>query len=125
MSIGLIVDYLLHMLLKYYEIPGVSRRDKSTKTLAIMGASVLAGGFSTFLGTLPLAFSKTSIIWIIFVSFITLVLVALAHGLMFLPVLLATFGPQDEFLLKPSHQYKSDDAVLTDSEAGSSSQRQI
>jgi predicted RND superfamily exporter protein len=100
MSIGLIVDYVMHVLLKFYETPGVDRKEKVTRTMGTMGASVLAGGFTTVLGTIPLAFSSTGIFWIIFISFLTLVVVALAHGLILLPIILSTFGPEEVLELK-------------------------
>jgi uncharacterized membrane protein YdfJ with MMPL/SSD domain len=89
----LIVDYLMHVLLRYYETPGTTRRFKIVDTIGTMGMSVLAGGCSTFLGTLALAFSSTAIFWIIFITFTSIVLVGITHGLILLPVLLDTFGP--------------------------------
>jgi len=55
LSIGLLVDYIMHILLRYYEMAG-NRREKTISTLRTIGASVLLGGISTFLGTLPLVF---------------------------------------------------------------------
>jgi predicted RND superfamily exporter protein len=87
MSIGLIVDYLMHVLLRYYETSGTTSRFKIVDTIGTMGMSVLAGGCSTFLGTLALAFSSTDIFWIIFVTFTSIVVVGITHGLILLPVL--------------------------------------
>lgn len=64
--------------------------------LKTMGASILLGGTSTFLGTLPLAFSTSHIFYTIFLSFLGIVTLGMAHGLILLPVLLATFGPGDK-----------------------------
>ena len=60
-SIGLLIDFLMHILLKYYEADGISREAKVKKTLETMGSSILLGGFTTWLGVLPLAFSTTKI----------------------------------------------------------------
>ena len=61
MAIGLLVDFLMHILLRYYETKGKTRNAKVKETLETMGASILLGGFTTWLGVIPLAFSSTKI----------------------------------------------------------------
>ena len=95
MSIGLIVDYIMHVLLQYYEAQGSNRNEKTIETLGTVGTSVLAGGLSTFLGTMPLAFSTSEVFYTIFIVFLSLVIVGLAHGLVLLPVILSIFGPTE------------------------------
>jgi Niemann-Pick C1 protein len=104
MSIGLMVDFLLHVLLRYYESPG-NRKEKTLHTLETMGASVLVGGISTFLGTLPLAFSSSTIFYTVFVAFIGLVTLGCGHGLILLPIILSNFGPEDQ--IEPSKVSKT------------------
>jgi len=67
-----------------------------------MGASILLGGFSTFLGTLPLAFTTSNIFQIVFVTFFALVALGVSHGLFCLPMVLSIMGPktQDNTLQK-------------------------
>ena len=60
-AIGLLVDFLMHILLRYYESPGATREAKVIETLETMGASMLMGGFTTWLGVIPLALSATEI----------------------------------------------------------------
>jgi len=60
-AIGLLVDFLMHILLRYYESKGRSRHEKVKETLQTMGTSILLGGFTTWLGVIPLAFSSTEI----------------------------------------------------------------
>ncbi|GAX11662.1 hypothetical protein FisN_7Lh023 [Fistulifera solaris] len=94
MSIGLTVDYIVHVLVRYYEAKG-SRSQKVTETLRTMGASILIGAASTFLGILPLAFSTSEIFGTVFVAFLGLVLLGATHGLILLPVVLSMFGPEN------------------------------
>jgi Niemann-Pick C1 protein len=94
MSIGLLVDYAMHVLLRYHESPG-SRKEKTVEMLRTMGASILIAGISTFLGTLPLAFSTSEIFATVFYVFLGLVTVGCGHGLILLPVVLSTIGPED------------------------------
>jgi Patched family len=63
--------------------------------LQTIGASVLIGGFSTFLGVLPLFFSSSELLRTLFFAFIGMVLLGCSHGLILLPVLLLCFGPLD------------------------------
>ena len=93
LSIGLMVDYVVHVLLKYFESDSVSREDKVFDCLSTMGASVILGGFSTILGTIPLAFSSSEIFHAVLVIFLSFVILSLAHGLLLLPVLLSVVGP--------------------------------
>ena len=94
MSIGLLVDFILHVLLRYYELSG-NREEKVAEMLRTMGASVLIGGISTFMGTLPLAFSTSTIFYTIFIAFVGLVTLGVGHGLILLPVVLSLVGPEN------------------------------
>ncbi|CAB9501833.1 Pick C1-like protein 1 [Seminavis robusta] len=92
-SIGLLVDFLMHIVLKFYESDGASREAKVKETLHTMGASILVGGLSTSLGVLPLAFSTSAILRTVFTAFFAMVALGLTHGLIFLPVVLSMWGP--------------------------------
>eukprot|EP00977_Amphora_coffeiformis_P002508 scaffold470_cov194-Amphora_coffeaeformis.AAC.1 len=92
MSIGLMVDFLVHTLDHYFAMPG-NPREKTIRMLETVGVSVLEGGLSTLLGTLLLGFSSSEIFFTIFLTFLALVVLGICHGLVLLPVLLATFGP--------------------------------
>lgn len=101
MSIGLLVDFVMHVLLRYYESPG-NRYEKTVDMLQTMGASILVGSISTFLGTLPLAFSSSEIFSTVFVAFMGLVLMGASHGLILLPVVLSIIGPEDQIVTQSS-----------------------
>jgi Niemann-Pick C1 protein len=94
MSIGLLVDYVIHILFRYYESAG-NRKEKTVEMLRTMGSSILMGGISTFLGTLPLAFCTSDIFSTIFFGFLGLVTLGCGHGLILMPVILSTIGPED------------------------------
>ena len=94
MAIGLYVDFIMHVLLRYYECDG-NRGERTVEMLRTMGSSVLAGGISTFLGILPLALSTSAVFYTVFIAFVGLVTLGTGHGLIFMPALLATVGPQD------------------------------
>lgn len=92
LSIGLMVDYVVHVMLKYFDSDAQSKQGKVFDCLSTMGSSIIIGGMSTILGTIPLAFSSSEIfhsVLIIFISFVTL---SLAHGLLFLPIVLMTIS---------------------------------
>jgi len=93
MSIGLLVDFLIHVLIRYYESTETIRIEKVRDTLKTVGVSVLIGNMSTFLGVIPLVFSASDVFFTIYVSFMGLIVVGAAHGLILLPVLLSIMGP--------------------------------
>ena len=69
-SIGLLVDFLMHILLRYYESKGATREEKVKETLQTMGASIMLGGLSTFLGVIPLAWSTSAVLRTVFTAFL-------------------------------------------------------
>jgi Patched family len=93
-SIGLLVDFLMHVILRYYESTESTRDAKVKDTLRTMGASILVGGLSTCLGTVPLAFASSEILRTVFVCFVALVSLGVSHGLILMPVLLSYCGPE-------------------------------
>lgn len=101
MAIGLLVDYVMHVVLRYYETgTALLGRDARVKeVLATMGASVLVSGLSTFLGVVPLLFSNNDIILTFVITFSGVVLLGLLHGLVLLPVLLSLLGPQEGIIV--------------------------
>jgi predicted RND superfamily exporter protein len=109
MSIGLLVDYVIHILFRYYESAG-NRKEKTVEMLRTMGSSILMGGISTFLGTLPLAFCTSDIFSTIFFGFLGLVTLGCGHGLILMPVILSTIGPEDRVVevMPESESVRSD-----------------
>lgn len=59
-----------------------------------MGTSILVGGFSTFLGVLPLSLTGSLVFQTFFYSFLAIPTIGIAHGLILLPVILSLWGPR-------------------------------
>lgn len=93
MSIGLLVDFNMHILLRYYESPCATRDNKVKDALQTMGSSVVIGGISTFLGVVPLLFSTSVMMKSLFYGFWGMVILGILHGVVLLPVLLSFLGP--------------------------------
>ena len=93
MAIGILVDFLTHILLRYYETTNTTREAKVQETLRTMGASMFVGGVTTFLSVCPLVFSTTYIFMTVFWAFVGIVLLGFTHGLILLPVVLSLIGP--------------------------------
>jgi Niemann-Pick C1 protein len=93
MAIGLLVDYVMHVTLRFQESCKTTRNEKARDVLESTGASVLLGGVSTFLGILPLVFASSDILMVFVISFVSVVLLGLLHGLMFMPIVLSIIGP--------------------------------
>jgi len=93
MSIGLMVDFIMHVLMRYYEVEG-NRREKVQQTLQTMGSSIFVGGLSSLLGVSLLYFSQSQILRLVFVAIVGLVVLGITHGLVFLPVILSLIGPE-------------------------------
>lgn len=91
-SVGLLVDFIMHVLLRYFESKKATRKEKVKDTLETMGFSILLGGASTFLGTVPLIFSKSMVFRTMCTAFFSMVGLGVSHGLLLLPVLLSIFG---------------------------------
>lgn len=94
MSIGLMIDFLMHVLMRYYESKQITREAKVKDTLRTIGASILVGGISSLLGVALLVFSTSQILYSVFVSVMGLVILGIVHGLVFLPVILSVVGPE-------------------------------
>jgi len=97
MSIGLVVDYNAHIVMTYYETKEFfDRNERVRKVLSTMGTSVLLGGFTTFLGVVPLSFTNSEVFRTFFYTFLGISSLASLHGIMFVPVVLSVIGPREQ-----------------------------
>uniref|UniRef100_A0A7S2UQD3 SSD domain-containing protein n=1 Tax=Attheya septentrionalis TaxID=420275 RepID=A0A7S2UQD3_9STRA len=109
MSIGLMVDYIMHITVVYFESCALTRGEKVRDVLMTIGTSVFIGGTTTLLGVVPLAFSTSEVFWNMFVLFLGLVTLGMGHGLILMPVLLSLIGPVGNNNLKPTPRLRSQD----------------
>jgi Niemann-Pick C1 protein len=93
MAIGLLVDSVMHVSVRFYESTLHSRNDGTKDALTSIGPSVLLGGLSAFLSMIPLLFSTNDFIQTLSVSFMSVVVLGLLHGLILLPVTFSLIGP--------------------------------
>eukprot|EP00090_Calanus_glacialis_P014060 TRINITY_DN22697_c0_g1_i1.p1 TRINITY_DN22697_c0_g1~~TRINITY_DN22697_c0_g1_i1.p1 ORF type:complete len:525 (-),score=56.22 TRINITY_DN22697_c0_g1_i1:73-1449(-) len=94
LSIGLCVDYAVHLGLAFIIAKG-SRLEKSVSALTSIGPAIFNGGLSTFLALVLLGFSTSYIFISFFKIFFLTVVFGLFHGLILLPVMLTIAGPTD------------------------------
>ena len=91
-AIGLCVDYAAHVG-HCFMLKAGTREERVVAVLKDVGAAVLNGGVSTFLAVVLLAGSSSYVFRVLFKQFFLTVVLGLAHGMIFLPVLLVYFGP--------------------------------
>merc|ERR1711871_811870 len=93
MSIGLAVDYTAHYLYAFMTTKGESGNARLRNSMTFIGMPVFSGGFTTFLGVAPLAFSKSVIFFTFFRMFCGIIFFGLLHGLVFAPIVISVLNP--------------------------------
>merc|ERR1712083_1192110 len=99
MAVGLTVDYMIHITHSFAEalpegdVSTMSHHEIYAAKLEIamnsMGVSVCKGAFTTFVGVLCLALAHAEAFRIFFKMFIGIVVIAIVHGMILTPALLA------------------------------------
>ncbi|XP_022075501.1 NPC1-like intracellular cholesterol transporter 1 isoform X2 [Acanthochromis polyacanthus] len=94
-AVGISVEFVSHMTRSFALSIKPTRVERAKEATANMGSAVFAGVAMTNLpGIIVLAFAKAQLIQIFFFRLnLVITLLGLAHGLIFLPVLLSYFGP--------------------------------
>ncbi|XP_037337741.2 NPC1-like intracellular cholesterol transporter 1 [Pungitius pungitius] len=94
-AVGISVEFVSHMTRSFALSTKPTRVERAMEATANMGSAVFAGVAMTNLpGILVLAFAKAQLIQIFFFRLnLVITLLGMAHGLVFLPVLLSYFGP--------------------------------
>ncbi|KAG2500556.1 hypothetical protein HYH03_001327 [Edaphochlamys debaryana] len=92
LAVGIAVDYSAHVMRAFLVSTG-TRQERAHKALIEIGGAVWNGAVTTFLAVLPMAVAKHYIFTTIFKMFAVLILLAIWHGLVLLPILLSWVGP--------------------------------
>ncbi|XP_029017479.1 NPC1-like intracellular cholesterol transporter 1 isoform X2 [Betta splendens] len=94
-AVGISVEFVSHMTRSFALSIKPTRVERAMEATANMGSAVFAGVAMTNLpGILVLALAKAQLIQIFFFRLnLVITLLGMAHGLIFLPVLLSYFGP--------------------------------
>ncbi|XP_069555808.1 NPC1-like intracellular cholesterol transporter 1 [Brachyistius frenatus] len=94
-AVGISVEFVSHMTRSFALSTKPTHVERAMEAAANMGSAVFAGVAMTNLpGILVLAFAKAQLIQIFFFRLnLVITLLGMAHGLIFLPVLLSYFGP--------------------------------
>ncbi|XP_053318761.1 NPC1-like intracellular cholesterol transporter 1 [Spea bombifrons] len=95
-AIGISVEFVSHLTRSFAISLKPTKVDRAKEATINMGSAVFAGVAMTNLpGIIVLAFAKAQLIQIFFFRLnLTITLLGLVHGLIFLPVLLSYFGPE-------------------------------
>lgn len=117
LAVGLSVDYAAHIG-HTFQLKKGTRDERVCSALADIGPAVINGALSTFLATVTLAFSQSTVFQIMFKQFFCTVIFGVANGMLLLPVLLSLVGPPPfefddvEFLHEPKRSRNSHKVVL-------------
>ncbi|GMH67585.1 hypothetical protein TL16_g04716 [Triparma laevis f. inornata] len=91
MAVGLVVDYNAHIIHAFFcnSDPDLTTVERLRLTMKQMARSVFFGGMTSFVGLLPLAFSQCEVFRVFFKMVLAIIILGLAHGLIFMPAVLA------------------------------------
>ena len=101
MAVGLTVDYLIHIVHAIVDARVIDNDDDDNNdtvdefneklkiAMVDMGVGVAKGAWTTFLGSIPLVFSQSEAFRRFFYLFGGIISIALAHGMLFVPSVLA------------------------------------
>ncbi|XP_018428643.1 PREDICTED: Niemann-Pick C1-like protein 1 [Nanorana parkeri] len=94
-AIGISVEFVSHLTRSFAMSSKLTKVERAKEATIYMGSAVFAGVAMTNLpGIIVLAFAKAQLIQIFFFRLnLTITLLGLVHGLIFLPVALSYFGP--------------------------------
>ena len=92
MSIGLTVDYVIHITFAIVDASHETEYYKRIKySISTTGVSVLKGAFTTLLGGFPLAFSNSKGFKLFYLMYSGVIFISILHGMIFTPALLGEF----------------------------------
>ena len=142
MAVGLTVDYVIHITHAIADArppdgcdPNEAFNEKLKIAMMDMGVGVAKGAWTTFLGAIPLVFSQSEAFRRFFYLFAGIIIVALAHGMFFVPAVMAQLNflysgiehaseVADKKIEKPNYDPKDIRDKMTESNANHQDQDQ-
>uniref|UniRef100_A0A4W5K052 NPC1 like intracellular cholesterol transporter 1 n=1 Tax=Hucho hucho TaxID=62062 RepID=A0A4W5K052_9TELE len=114
-AVGISVEFVSHMTRSFAMSIQPTHVERAKEATATMGSAVFAGVAMTNLpGIVVLAFAKAQLIQIFFFRLnLVITLLGMAHGLIFLPVLLSYFGECVRVKGRTEARYRHDHAIST------------
>lgn len=91
MSVGLSIDYNVHIAHAFLHAEASSVEERTKKAMDMIGGSVLKGAFTTLLGCIVLAFSSSTVFRIFFKLSFGTVIFGVLHGLIMVPIFLGVY----------------------------------
>uniref|UniRef100_A0A8C6V3P2 NPC1 like intracellular cholesterol transporter 1 n=1 Tax=Neogobius melanostomus TaxID=47308 RepID=A0A8C6V3P2_9GOBI len=116
-AVGISVEFVSHMTRSFAMSTKPTHVERAKEATANMGSAVFAGVAMTNLpGILVLAFAKAQLIQMFFFRLnLVITLLGMAHGLVFLPVLLSYFGPGlNKAVILQQQKAKAKELQMTD-----------
>lgn len=108
-SVGFSCDSVVHVARSFIEQVG-TRKERTIAALDELGPPVFHAAFSTFLAIMALSVADSYIFQSLFSGFASLLILASAHGLILLPILLSLVGPDGFY--KTLEEKEADDRRL-------------
>ena len=96
MAIGISSQFCVHIAFAFLQVENGSRTERAIVALTDMGTPVICGVSMTKLcGVIAFAFTQSEMFHIYyFIMYLALIILGMAHGVVFLPVLLSLFGTE-------------------------------
>jgi len=96
-SVGLSVDYTVHLLHAYNESMGDDRETRTQHTVSSMGITVLSGATTTLLSAVPLFICQATVFKRLGTFMFIIIFLSITSAITLLVPLLLTVGPNGEF----------------------------
>ena len=94
LSVGFCVDFTVHISHAFMTATGKNRNERVVAALEKVGVPILNGAVSSILGILMLGFASSYIFKSFFKTMLLVIVLGVAHSLLFLPVMLSFVGPR-------------------------------
>ncbi|XP_033733538.1 patched domain-containing protein 3-like [Pecten maximus] len=94
MSIGFSVDFCAKICHAYISAVGSNRTELVASAISRAGGAIISAAVSSIIGVVMLAFTSSYVLKSFFKIMVLMMVFGLLHALLFLPVVLLTFGPR-------------------------------